>query len=99
MSPQRTDGRLRGWALVRAWPNSALHLWRRSLRTRVVTAIVVLCAVVVGSVGFLVIRQISAGLVRSRVDASLAEARSETSTARDRLSQAGGNDYDPETQL
>ena len=30
---------------------------------------------------------------------SLAEARSETSTARDRLSQAGGNDFDPETQL
>jgi two-component system sensor histidine kinase MtrB len=83
---------------VRPW-RSLPSFWRRSLRTRVVTAIVVLCAVVVGSVGFLVIRQISAGLVHSRVTASLAEARSETSTARDRLSQAGGNDFDPETQL
>ena len=78
---------------------SLLSLWRRSLRTRVVTAIVVLCALVVGSVGVLVIRQISDGLVKSRVAASLAEARSETSTARDRLVQAGGNDFDPETQL
>ena len=79
--------------------HSLPSFWRRSLRTRVVTAIVVLCALVVGSVGFLVMRQISDGLVRSRVNASLAEARSETSTARDRLSQAGGNDFDPETQL
>jgi two-component system sensor histidine kinase MtrB len=83
------------WRLWTSLPS----LWRRSLRTRVVTAIVVLCAVVVGSVGYLVIRQISDGLVKTRVDASLAEARSETSTARDRLSQAGGNDFDPETQL
>ena len=83
------------WRLWTSLPS----FWRRSLRTRVVTAIVVLCAVVVGSVGYLVIRQISDGLVKSRVDASLAEARSETSTARDRLSQAGGNDFDPETQL
>ena len=92
------DGRPRlEWAR-RPW-QSLLSVWRRSLRTRVVTAIVVLCALVVGSVGFLVIRQISDGLVKSRVNASVAEARSETSTARDRLGEAGGNDFDPETQL
>src|SRR3954447_4856276 len=99
MSPQRTDGRLRVWALVRAWPNNAVHLWRRSLRARVVTAIVVLSAVVVGSVGFMVMRQISSGLVKGRVDASVAEARTETATARELLGSAGGNDFDPETQL
>ena len=97
MSPSSTtEAPRRGSA--RPW-RSLPSFWRRSLRTRVVTAIVVLCALVVGSVGFLVMRQISDGLVRSRVSASLAEARSETSTARDRLSQAGGNDFDPETQL
>ncbi len=99
MSPQETDRLHRFWALLRAWPRSALTLWRRSLRARVVTAIVVLSAVVVGSVGFMVMRQITDGLVKSRVDASVAEARTETSTARERLGSAGGNDFDPETQL
>ena len=64
-----------------------------------VTAIVVLCALVVGSVGWMVMRQISDGLVKSRVDASVAEARTETATARERLGSAGGNDFDPDTQL
>src|SRR3954471_11086017 len=99
MSPQGTEGRFRAWALVRAWPNSALHLWRRSLRARVVTAIVVLSAVVVGSGGFMVMRQISGGLGKGRGGSSVAEARTETSTARELLNSAGGSDYDPETQL
>jgi two-component system sensor histidine kinase MtrB len=84
---------------VRHLPSIALSFWRRSLRTRVVTAIVVLCAIVVGSVGWMVLRQITDGLVKSRVDASVAEARTETATARERLGSAGGNDFDPETQL
>src|SRR4051812_49707933 len=99
MSPPGTDGRSRPWTVVRAWPSNALHLWRRSLRLRVVTAIVVLSALVVGSVGFMVMRQISSGLVKGRVDASVAEARTETATARELLGSAGGNDFDPETQL
>jgi two-component system sensor histidine kinase MtrB len=90
------SGRL---AQLRHLPASALTFWRRSLRTRVVTAIVVLCALVVGSVGWLVMRQIADGLVSSRVDASVAEARTETATARERLGSAGGNDFDPDTQL
>jgi two-component system sensor histidine kinase MtrB len=89
----------RAWALLRAAPGNAWHLWRRSLRLRVVTAIVVLSAVVIGSVGFMVMRQIADGLVKSRVDASVAEARTETATARERLGSAGGNDFDPDTQL
>src|SRR6187551_3544393 len=99
MSLQGTDSFSRGWALVRSWPSNAYHLWRRSLRLRVVTAIVVLSALVIGSVGFMVMRQISNGLVKSRVDASVAEARTETATARERLGSAGGNDFDPDTQL
>ena len=99
MSPQGTERLARVGALLRAWPRSALGLWRRSLRLRVVTAIVVLSALVVGSVGWLVMRQITDGLVQSRVDASVAEARTETATARERLGSAGGNDFDPDTQL
>lgn len=84
---------------VRRLPRAALGFWRRSLRTRVVTAIVVLSALVVGSVGWMVMRQISDGLVTSRVDGSLAEARTETAVVRERLGPAGGTDFDPETQL
>jgi two-component system sensor histidine kinase MtrB len=80
-------------------PAGLLTFWRRSLRGRVVTAIVLLSAVVVGSVGWLAMRQISDGLVSSRVDDSVAEARTETATARERLSSAGGTDFDPDTQL
>ncbi|ROR91536.1 MtrAB system histidine kinase MtrB [Nocardioides aurantiacus] len=86
-------------AAVRRLPRAALGFWRRSLRTRVVTAIVVLCALVVGSVGWMVTRQIADGLVSSRVDGSLAEARTETAIVRERLGPAGSNDFDPETQL
>ncbi len=86
-------------ARARGMPGSLLSFWRRSLRTRVVTAIVVLCALVVGSVGGMVMRQITDGLVKSRVEASVAEARTETATARERLGSAGGNDFDPDTQL
>ncbi len=86
-------------AQLRRLPFGVLTFWRRSLQSRVVTTIVILCAVVVGSVGWLVMRQISDGLVQSRVDASVAEARTETATARERLGSAGGNDYDPDTQL
>ncbi len=64
-----------------------------------VTAIVVLSALVVGSAGWMVMRQISDGLVGGRVESSVAEARTETATLRERLGSAGGNDFDPETQL
>ncbi len=103
MSPLATDrlarGSTRWWSRVRGAPRGVLTVWRRSLRLRVVTAIVVLSALVVGSVGWLAMRQIANGLVDGRVDVSLAEARTETATARERLGSAGGNDFDPETQL
>jgi two-component system sensor histidine kinase MtrB len=73
--------------------------WRRSLRTRVVVAAVVLGAIVAGSVGLLVMQQITDGLVNSRTSSSVSEAISETSTARERLGTAGTSDFDPTTQL
>ncbi|MFL6155520.1 MAG: MtrAB system histidine kinase MtrB [Marmoricola sp.] len=73
--------------------------WRRSIRTRVVVAIVLLGALVAGSVGLFVLHQISDGLVRTRVHAAVSEAVSETATARVRLASAGSSDFDPATQL
>ncbi|MGH3413256.1 MAG: MtrAB system histidine kinase MtrB [Marmoricola sp.] len=93
-SPRRTP-----LAGVRHGFQRVLTSWRRSIRVRVVASIVVLTAVVVGSVGYLVIRQISDGLVSSLVSSSLAEAASETNGAQNRLSSAGGSDYDPQAQL
>ncbi len=95
-APDPTPG---PWERLRGLPAATAGFWRRSLRARVVTTIVVLSALVVGSVGWLVMRQLADGLVQGRVDASLAEARTETAIVRERLSSAGGNDFDPETQL
>jgi len=77
----------------------AFTFWRRSIRTRVVVAIVLLGALVAGSVGLLLMQQITDGLVRSRVSSAVAEAASETDTARDKLGSAGSSDFDPATQL
>jgi two-component system sensor histidine kinase MtrB len=77
----------------------AFTFWRRSIRTRVVVAIVLLGALVAGSVGLLLMQQITDGLVRSRVSAAVSEAASETATARDKLGSAGSSDFDPSTQL
>ena len=98
-SPAETPVGPSPWRRVRRAIGDALTLWRRSIRTRVVGTIVVLGALVAGSVGWLLIRQISDGLAQSRVDASVAEAVSETASARQRLGSAGGSDFDPSTQL
>lgn len=87
------------WLRVRRGVADALTFWRRSIRTRVVVTIVLLGAIVAGSVGWLLIRQISDGLVKSRVSASVTEAVSETASARERLGSAGSSDFDPATQV
>jgi two-component system sensor histidine kinase MtrB len=76
-----------------------LTFWRRSIRTRVVVTIVLLGAVVAGSAGWLLVRQISDGLVTSKVTASRTEANSETAFVRDQLGSAGSSDFDAATQL
>ena len=50
-------------------------LWRRSLQTRVVTSTVLLVALVVGLVGWALLRQVADGLTESRSDTAVAEAR------------------------
>jgi two-component system, OmpR family, sensor histidine kinase MtrB len=87
------------WSRIRRVPAGALTYWRRSIRARVMVTIVVLGAIVAGSVGWLLIRQISDGLVDSRVKAARAEAASETAFAREQLAEAGSSDFDPDAQL
>ena len=87
------------WQHVRRAVADAFSLWRRSIRTRVVVTTVVLGAVVAGSVGWLLVRQIADGLVQSRVNASRAEAISQTTSARQLLGSAGSSDFDPATQV
>jgi two-component system sensor histidine kinase MtrB len=69
------------------------------VQARVVVSVLLLSAIVVGVVGWLLLRQITGGLVDHRVDASLAEAKSETALATSRLKQAGSRDSDAGTQL
>lgn len=76
-----------------------LTAWRRSVQFRVVVSVLLLSAAVVGVVGMLLLRQISDGLVDGRVDASLAEARTESTVVSERLRQAGASDFDPDSQL
>ena len=87
------------WQRVRRGVAGGFSLWRRSIRTRVVVTTVLLRALVAGSVGWLLVRQIADGLVQSRVNASRAEAISQTTSARQLLGSAGSSDFDPATQV
>ena len=48
--------------------------WRRSLRLRVVTTTVVLCLLVVGLLGAILVNRIASGLLHTKVNAALAQA-------------------------
>jgi two-component system sensor histidine kinase MtrB len=77
----------------------AATLWRRSIQARVVISTVLLCAVVVSLVGWLLMRQITAGLEDTKVQSSIAEASRGTIDAQQRLSAASSTDFDASTQL
>ena len=85
------DARTGVWSRLARVP----HLWRRSLRTRVVVSIVALSALVVGTVGLLVMRQLTDGLTHARVNSSVGEAISETASAQRSLASSGGSAFDP----
>lgn len=81
------------------WQRSLPRGWRRSLQTRVVVVSVIASALVVGTVGWLVYNQIYAGVLNSRIEQVVAEGRSETQLARERLQAADGTEFDPASQL
>src|SRR3954464_195356 len=74
-------------------------VWRRSIQARVVISTLLLSAVVVSLVGWVLLRQITDGLVESKTDSSVAESTRATADAQRRLSAANGNDFDASTQL
>ena len=55
------------WLRARRLLGQGLTSWRRSIRTRVVVSVLVLGALVAGSVGWLLMRQISDGVIQGRV--------------------------------
>ncbi|MEP7092195.1 MAG: HAMP domain-containing sensor histidine kinase, partial [Nocardioidaceae bacterium] len=64
-----------------------------------VISTLLLSAVVVSLVGWVLLQQITSGLVTSKTDSSVAEAARATAEAQRRLSAANGNDFDAGTQL
>jgi len=74
-------------------------IWRRSIQARVVISTVLLAAIVVALVGWTLMRQITDGLVSSRVDASIAEATRGNKEAESALRAASTRDFDASTQL
>jgi two-component system sensor histidine kinase MtrB len=77
----------------------AVTVWRRSIQARVVISTLLLSAVVVSLVGWVLLQQITAGLVSGKTDSSVAEAARATAEAQSRLSAANGNDFDAGSQL
>ncbi len=60
---------------------------------------ILLSAVVVSLVGWVLLQQITSGLVTSKTDSSVAEAARATADAQSRLSAADGTDFDSSTQI
>lgn len=76
-----------------------LTFWRRSIQARVVASTVLLSIVVIGVVGWYLLRQTRDGLLDHRVTAVVAEANDETAEARNRLDAVVGTDADVAGQL
>ncbi|HET6699855.1 MAG TPA: two-component sensor histidine kinase, partial [Nocardioidaceae bacterium] len=76
----------------------AATIWRRSIQARVVISTLLLSAVVVSLVGWVLLRQVTDGLVSAKTEASVREASRSTQDAQNRLSFASGTEFDPSTQ-
>jgi two-component system, OmpR family, sensor histidine kinase MtrB len=69
--------------------------WRRSLQARVVIGTLLLSALVVALVGWMLLGQVTSGLIDGKRQAALSEAASGFDTAQDQLDAADPNDFDP----
>ncbi len=83
----------------RAALRRAATIWRRSIQARVVISTLLLSAVVVSLVGWVLLQQITSGLLEGKTDSSVAEATRATAEAQSRLSAANGTDFDASAQL
>ncbi len=73
--------------------------WRRSIQARVVVSTLLLSAVVVTLVGWVLMRQITDGLVAGKTNTSVAEATRGAYEAQSRLEGAPGTEFDASAQL
>ncbi len=78
---------------------SAWAFWRRSIQARVVVSTLLLSTVVVGIVGWVLLRQVTDGLVDAKTQSSVAEATRGALDAQRRLSGAPGTEFDASSQL
>ncbi len=74
-------------------------VWRRSIQARVVISTLLLSAVVVTLVGWVLLHQVTDGLVAAKTESAVAEATRGTLDAQNRLSAVSGTDFDSSTQL
>ncbi len=76
-----------------------LGLWRRSIQARVVISTLLLSTLVVSLVGWMLLGQITDGLVDAKTKSSVAEAARGAQDAQRRLSGASGTEFDSSSQL
>jgi two-component system, OmpR family, sensor histidine kinase MtrB len=69
--------------------------WRRSVQARVVIGTLLLSALVVALVGWMLLGQVTTGLVEGKRQAALSEAASGFDSAQEQLDAADPNDFDP----
>jgi two-component system sensor histidine kinase MtrB len=74
-------------------------VWQRSIQARVVISTLLLSAVVVSLVGWVLLHQVTDGLVQSKTESSVSESTRATAEAERRLSAANGTDFDANTQI
>ena len=77
----------------------AVTVWRRSIQARVVISTLLLSAFVVTLVGWILLSQITDGLVDNKTESSVAEADRGIVEAQERLSAASSTDFDSSAQL
>ena len=75
-----------------------MTIWRRSIQARVVISTLLLSAVVVTLVGWVLLHQVTQGLVESKTASSIAEANRATLDAQNRLTAANGTELNIGTQ-
>ncbi|MBO0842949.1 MAG: HAMP domain-containing histidine kinase [Nocardioides sp.] len=85
-------------AAARRVVRRVFSLWRRSIQARVVVITVGLTAAAVGLVGWVLLEQISSGLVQDRVDSAISGAAEETADAQSRIVASTGVDADLRSQ-
>jgi two-component system, OmpR family, sensor histidine kinase MtrB len=69
--------------------------WRQSLQARVVLGTLLLSSLVVALVGWMLLGQVTNGLIEGKRAAALSEAASGFDSAQDQLDAADPNDFDP----